>query len=261
MSEESDKTEDEPQTLLFHLMELRSMLMRSVIVVVVLFACLMPFGKQLFEMASAPLVAKLPDNASMIATNVISPFLTPFKLSFFTALFLAMPYLLYQLWGFVAPGLYKSEKKVAIPLLASSIALFYSGILFVYFVLFPVVFSFVVKVTPGTAIMMTDISQYLNFMLALFLVFGLAFEIPVATVLIVWTGITTPDELAKKRPYILIGAFTLGMFLTPPDIISQVMLAIPMYALYELGLFMARWIGTRGDEADEAPSTASASSD
>ncbi len=253
----AEQTEDEPQTLLFHLMELRSMLMRSVIVVVVLFACLMPFGKKLFEMASAPLVAKLPDNASMIATNVISPFLTPFKLSFFTALFLAMPFLLYQLWGFVAPGLYKSEKKAAIPLLASSIVLFYTGILFVYFVLFPVVFGFVVKVTPDTAVMMTDISQYLSFMLALFLVFGLAFEIPVATVLIVWIGITTPEALAKKRPYILIGAFTLGMFLTPPDIISQVMLAVPMYALYEAGLFMANWIGTR----DEAPDTASASSD
>ncbi|MEM7083426.1 MAG: twin-arginine translocase subunit TatC [Pseudomonadota bacterium] len=244
--------EDEPQTLLFHLMELRAMLMRSVIVVVVLFAMLMPFGKRLFELASAPLAEKLPTNATMIATNVISPFLTPFKLSFFTALFLAMPYILYQVWGFVAPGLYKNEKKAAIPLLISSIVLFYLGILFVYFVLFPVVFNFVVAVTPGTAVMMTDISQYLNFMLALFLVFGLAFEIPVATVLVVWIGLTTPQALAKKRPYILIGAFTLGMFLTPPDIISQVMLAIPMYALYEAGLFMSRHIGRRAEAPDAA---------
>lgn len=256
MSTEQEKTQDEPQTLLFHLMELRSMLMRSVIVVVSLFILIVPFGKRLFELASAPLAAKLPADSSMIATNVISPFLTPFKLSFFTALFLAMPFLLYQVWGFVAPGLYKSEKRAAVPLLVSSIVLFYLGIAFVYFVLFPIVFNFVVKVTPGTAVMMTDISQYLDFMLALFLVFGLAFEIPVATVLIVWIGITTPDELAKKRPYILIGAFVLGMFLTPPDIISQVLLAIPMYALYELGLFMARWVGTRGD----TPDTASASS-
>ncbi|MFK8029256.1 MAG: twin-arginine translocase subunit TatC [Gammaproteobacteria bacterium] len=239
-------------------MELRSMLMRSVSVVVLLFCCIVPFGKHLFELASAPLVAKLPAEGSMIATNVISPFLAPFKLSFFTALFVAMPYLLYQLWGFIAPGLYKSEKRAAIPLLVSSILLFYTGVLFVYFVLFPVVFNFVVSVTPDTAVMMTDISQYLNFMLALFLVFGLAFEIPVATVLIVWIGITTPEALAKKRPYILIGAFVVGMFLTPPDIISQVMLAIPMYLLYEAGLLMARYVGNRDDEA---PDAASASSD
>lgn len=251
MSTEQEKTEDEPQTLLFHLMELRSMLMRSVIVVVSLFIVIVPFGQRLFELASAPLVAKLPADSSMIAINVISPFLAPFKLSFFIALFLAMPFLLYQVWGFVAPGLYKSEKRAAIPLLISSIVLFYLGIAFVYFVLFPIVFAFVVGVTPGTAVMMTDISQYLDFMLALFLVFGLAFEIPVATVLVVWIGITTPEDLAKKRPYILIGAFVLGMFLTPPDIISQVLLAIPMYALYELGLFMARWVGTRGGEAPD----------
>ncbi len=233
------------------------MLMRSVIVVVSLFIVIVPFGQSLFELASEPLAAKLPPNSSLIATSPISPFLAPFKLSFFIALFLAMPFLLYQVWGFVAPGLYKSEKRAAIPLLTSSIVLFYLGIAFVYFVLFPIVFSFVVRITPDTAVMMTDISQYLDFMLALFLVFGLAFEIPVATVLIVWIGITTPAELAKKRPYILIGAFILGMFLTPPDIISQVLLAIPMYALYELGLIMAKWVGTR----DEAPDTASASSE
>lgn len=258
MSQVEEQLDDEPQTLLFHLMELRSMLMRSMIVVTVLFACIVPFGKRLYELASEPLAAKLPDNASMIATNVISPFLAPFKLSFFTALFIAMPYLLYQLWGFVAPGLYKSEKRAAIPLLVSSIALFYLGVLFVYFVLFPVVFTFVVAITPDTAVMMTDIGQYLNFMLALFLVFGLAFEIPVATVLICWIGITTPEALGKKRPYVLIGAFTIGMFLTPPDIISQVMLAVPMYLLYEVGLFMARWFGSRNKKA---PDTAGASSD
>lgn len=234
------------------------MLMRSVIVVVVLFACIVPFGKRLYKLASAPLEAKLPVDSSMIATNVVSPFLAPFKLSFFIALFVAMPYLLYQLWGFIAPGLYKSEKRAAVPLLVSSVLLFYMGILFVYFVLFPVVFSFVVSVTPENVKMMTDISEYLSFMLALFLVFGLAFEIPVATVLIVWIGITTTEELAKKRPYILIGAFVLGMFLTPPDIISQVMLAVPMYLLYEAGLFMAKYVGTRDDEA---PDAASASSD
>lgn len=232
------------------------MLMRSVVVVVALFAVLVPFGKRLYEWVSSPLAAKLPEGASMIATNPISPFLTPFKLSFFCALFLAMPYLLYQIWGFVAPGLYKSEKRAAVPLLISSIVLFYTGIAFVYFVLFPILFNFVVNITPDTAVMMTDIGQYLDFMLALFLVFGLAFEIPVATVLVIWMGITTPEKLAKKRPYILIGAFTLGMFLTPPDIISQVLLAIPMYLLYELGLIMSRWVGTR----DDAPDTANASS-
>lgn len=252
MTAEPEQLDDEPQTLLFHLMELRSMLMRIVIVVIAVFAVLAPFGKRLYEFVSAPLVARLPEGASMIATSVVSPFLTPFKLSFFLALFISMPFILYQLWGFIAPGLYKSEKRTAVPLLISSIVLFYLGIAFVYFVLFPILFSFVVKITPDTAVMMTDIGQYLEFMLALFLVFGLAFEIPVATVLVIWMGITTPEKLGKKRPYILIGAFTLGMFLTPPDIISQVMLAIPMYLLYELGLIMSKWVGTRNKTPDAA---------
>lgn len=258
MSKAEEQLEDEPQTLLFHLMELRNTLKRSVAVLVVLFACIVPFGRRLFELASEPLAAKLPDYSSIIAVGVIAPVLAPFKLSFFLAIFLAMPYILYQVWGFVAPGLYKHEKRAAIPLLVSSIVLFYLGILFVYYVLFPVVFKFIVMMTPENVDMMPDMSDFVSFMMTLFLVFGLAFEIPVATVLICWIGITTPEALGKKRPYILIGAFTVGMFLTPPDIISQVLLAIPMYLLYELGIYMARWIGTRDDKA---PDTAGASSD
>ena len=238
-------TTDEPQTLLFHLTELRAMLLRIFIAVFGVFIVLMPFGPKLFLWVSTPLNEQLPANASMLAIKPISPFLTPLKLSFFTALFAVMPYVLYQLWGFIAPGLYQREKKVAIPLLITSVILFYAGVLFVFFVLFPLLFAFMVGYAPETVTVATDISEYLDFMVALCLTFGLAFEVPIAIVLLVWMGITTPDKLVTKRPYILIGAFVVGMFLTPPDVISQVLLAVPIYILYELGLVMARRITPR----------------
>lgn len=245
MAKQKEQAVDEPQTLIFHLMELRNTLLRVFIAVMGMFVVLMPFGKSLYEWASEPLVRQMPANTTMIAIEVVSGFMTPFKMSFFTALFVTMPYVLYQFWGFVAPGLYAREKKTAIPLLLTSILLFYVGIAFVYFVVFPLLFAFIVKVTPESVAVMTDISKYLDFVIALFLTFGLAFEVPIATVILVWMGITTPDNLAKKRPYVLIGAFVLGMFLTPPDVISQILLAIPMYILYELGIFMARRITPR----------------
>lgn len=251
-----DTTEtDPPQTLLFHLVELRSMLLRVFAAVLGVFVLLIPFGNDLFEWASLPLVKLMPGNTSMIATEVISPFLIPFKLSFFAALFIAMPFVLYQVWGFVAPGLYQKEKKTAIPLMLTSIILFYVGIAFVYFAVFPLLFGFILKVTPESVAVMTDISKYMDFMLALFLTFGLAFEVPIATVILVWVGLTTPDKLAEKRPYVLIGAFVLGMFLTPPDVISQVMLAVPMYILFELGIFMSRRIKPQNQAQTEASST------
>lgn len=227
-------------TLLSHLMELRNRLLKMVIVVLVLFVCLVPFAEHLFTLVADPLMAKLPEGTSMIATQVASPFLTPFKLSLAIAVFLGMPFLLYQAWAFVAPGLYKHERRLVLPLMASSIVLFYSGVAFAYYVVFPLMFGFFTAVAPAGVAVMTDISAYLDFVLALFFAFGFAFEVPVATVLAVWAGFTTPAKLATKRPYVLIGAFVLGMLLTPPDIISQTLLAVPVYILFEAGIIMAR---------------------
>jgi sec-independent protein translocase protein TatC len=185
-------------------------------------------------------MARLPEGTSMIATQVASPFLTPFKLSLAVAVFLAMPFLLYQAWAFVAPGLYKHERRLVMPLMASSILLFYSGVAFAYFVVFPLMFGFFTKVAPSGVTVMTDIAAYLDFVLALFFAFGFAFEVPVATVLAVWAGFTTPAKLGAKRPYVLLGAFVLGMLLTPPDVISLTLLAVPVYILFEAGIVMAR---------------------
>jgi sec-independent protein translocase protein TatC len=192
----------------------------------------------------------------MIATAVTSPLLTPFKLTFFVALFVAMPVVLYQVWAFVAPGLYRKEKRFAFPLLASSILLFYAGIAFAYFVVFELVFGFFASITPPSVEMMTDISLFLDFITKIFLAFGIAFEVPIATVLIVWTGLTTPEKLGKARPYVFLMAFVVGMFLTPPDIISQTLLAVPVYLLYELGILMSRiFTPSREGRGDEAVST------
>jgi sec-independent protein translocase protein TatC len=227
-------------TLLSHLMELRNRLLKMVITVLVLFVCLVPFADALFTLVAEPLMARLPEGTSMIATQVASPFLTPFKLSLAIAVFLAMPMLLYQGWAFVAPGLYKHERRLVLPLMVSSIFLFYAGVAFAYFVVFPLMFAFFTAVAPTGVAVMTDISAYLDFVLALFFAFGFAFEVPVATVLAVWAGFTTPAKLGQKRPYVLLGAFVLGMLLTPPDIISQTLLAVPVYILFEAGIIMAR---------------------
>jgi len=243
-------------TLLSHLMELRNRLLKMVVTVLVIFVCLVPFADTLFTLVAEPLMARLPEGTSMIATQVASPFLTPFKLSLAIAVFLAMPMLLYQGWAFVAPGLYKHERRLMVPLMVSSVVLFYAGVAFAYYVVFPLMFAFFTTVAPSGVAVMTDISAYLDFVLALFFAFGFAFEVPVATVLAVWAGFTTPAKLGKKRPYVLLSAFVLGMLLTPPDIISQTLLAVPVYILFEAGIIMARLMvpGHREVEAQQRES-------
>ncbi len=251
MSNEEEKSDDLAEgTLLSHLVELRTRLIRISIAVIGLFVVLLPFSQRIFEVVSRPLVEVLPGQ-KMIATAVTSPLLTPFKLTFFVALFVAMPVVLYQVWAFVAPGLYKKEKHFAFPLLGSSIVLFYAGIAFAYFVVFELVFGFFASVTPPNVEMMTDISLYLDFITKIFLAFGIAFEVPIATVLIVWTGITTPQKLTKARPYVFLLAFIVGMFLTPPDIISQTLLAVPVYLLFELGILMSRLFTRKSKQSDD----------
>lgn len=230
------------QPFISHLIEMRDRLIRMVIAIVLVFLILFPFANDIYGFVSAPIIAKLPDGASMIATQVASPFLTPFKLALVSAIFVAMPYLLYQLWAFVAPGLYQHEKRLAIPLLISSILLFYLGMLFAYFVVFPLIFAFFSAVTPVGVTQMPDIAFYLDFVLKLFFAFGFAFEIPIATILLVAIGATTPEQLARYRPYVIVGAFVVGMLLTPPDIISQTLLAIPVWLLYELGIIFSRFV-------------------
>lgn len=198
-----------------------------------------------------PLVASMPEGASMIATDVASPFLAPFKLTLVLSFFIAIPYVLYQIWAFVAPGLYKKEKKLIAPLLASSTLLFYAGMAFAYYVVFPLAFLFFNSVAPEGVLVSTDISSYLNFALKLFFAFGLAFEIPIAVILLCWTGVTSADALAKKRPYVIVGAFVLGMLLTPPDVISQTLLAVPMWILFEVGVFIGRLYSRKPDESDD----------
>ena len=250
MSKEEQQEEQLAEgTLLSHLVELRTRLIKISIAVVGMFIVLLPFSQRIFEVVSKPLVEVLPGQR-MIATAVASPLLTPFKLTFFVALFVVMPIVLYQVWAFVAPGLYKKEKRFAFPLLGSSILLFYAGIAFAYFVVFELVFGFFASITPPSVEMMTDISLYLDFITKIFLAFGIAFEVPIATVLIVWTGLTTPEKLGKARPYVFLMAFIVGMFLTPPDVISQTLLAVPVYLLYELGILMSR-IFVRGREKQE----------
>ena len=249
-TEPADKTLSE-QPFVSHLIELRDRLMRAVIGVGIIFLCLFPFANQLYQIISRPLLEKLPQGHEMIATGVISPFLAPFKLTLVAAIFIAMPYILYQFWAFVAPGLYKHEKRVMMPMVGSSALLFYLGALFAFYVVFPLVFAFMVATTPEGVNMAPDISQYLEFVLTLFFAFGLAFEVPIATIILVWMGVTTPAKLAHKRPYIIVGAFCVGMMLTPPDVISQTLLALPMWVLFELGLFFSRII-YRDKKAREA---------
>lgn len=250
MSEETEESTDDQEealqeaTLLSHLVELRSRLLKIAAAVVFVFVLLLPWSRKIFAIVSEPLRDVLPGN-TMIATAVASPLLTPFKLTFFVALFIAMPIVLYQVWAFVAPGLYKKEKRFAIPLLASSIVLFYLGIAFAYFVVFPLMFNFFTAVAPEGVEVQTDISQFLDFITTIVFAFGIAFEVPIATVLITWTGLTTPEKLGKARPYVFLAAFVAGMFLTPPDIISQTLLAIPVYLLYELGILMSRMFSIR----------------
>lgn len=228
---------DQEMPLVAHLTELRSRLLRSVVAVLLIFAALFYFAQDIYALVAAPLRAYLPEGATMIATGVASPFLAPFKLTMMVALFVSMPVILHQIWGFIAPGLYKHEKRIAVPLLVSSILLFYAGMAFAYFVVFPIMFGFFASVTPEGVAMMTDIGQYLDFVLTLFFAFGVAFEIPVATFLLIWVGIVDVETLRKSRPYVIVGCFVIGMFLTPPDVFSQTLLAVPMWMLFEVGVF------------------------
>lgn len=236
--------------LVAHLRELRDRFRNAIIAVLVAFVGLFPFANQLYTYVSEPLRSLLPEGSSMIATEVTSPFLTPFKLSLVLAVFVAMPVILAQLWGFIAPGLYKSEKRIAIPLLTSSVVLFYAGVAFAYYVVFPLLFGFFTTVGPGDISVMTDINRYLDFVLKLFFAFGLAFEVPVAAVILILTGVVTADQLANNRSYVIVGCFVMGMLLTPPDVISQTLLALPMWLLFEVGVVMGR-ILSRSPVEDE----------
>ncbi len=241
----SEDPVDQPLPLVAHLTELRDRLLRALLAILVVFICLFPFANEIYSFVSQPLRSLLPEGTTMIATEVASPFLTPFKLTLVAAIFVAIPYILYQIWSFIAPGMYRHEKRLAIPLLASSVLLFYAGAAFAYYVVFPLIFAFFTSVGPEDIAMMTDINSYLNFVLKLFFAFGIAFEIPIAAVIMIWAGITTPEDLAKKRPYIIVGCFVFGMLLTPPDVISQALLAIPMWILFEIGVFFGRFIQRR----------------
>lgn len=238
-------------TLISHLLELRDRVLRAFLAVLIAFLPCAFYANELFSLLAQPLIAKLPKDSSLIATSVISPFMTPFKLSFFVGLFLAMPVILYQVWAFVAPGLYRHEKRFAVPLLLSSVVLFYVGVAFAYFFVFPVMFDFFAKTTPDGVRMMTDIASYMDFILTMFLCFGIAFEVPVVVVLLVLTGMVRVEKLAAARGYVLIGMFVVAAILTPPDAVSQTIMAVPMYLLYEGGLLMARLMN-RSRKTDDA---------
>jgi len=236
----SEAPQEQEQPLISHLVELRQRLMYSVLAILVIFLCLFYFANDLYIWLSTPLTALLPEGTSMIATDVTSPFFAPFKLTLVASICLAMPYILHQIWAFIAPGLYLNEKRLAIPLLLSSIVLFYTGIAFAYYVVFPLLFGFFTSVGPENVAIMTDISSYLNFVLKLFFAFGIVFEIPIATMLLIRSGVVSAESLSSKRAYVVVVCFIVGMLLTPPDIISQSLLALPMWLLFELGLLLSR---------------------
>ncbi|MGD8843066.1 MAG: twin-arginine translocase subunit TatC [Gammaproteobacteria bacterium] len=253
MDKQPAQQDGEEQPFISHLIELRDRLLRVVLVVILVFLGLAPFANWLFRKLSGPLTAHLPEGSSMVAIDVASPFFTPFKLAMVVAIFAAMPYILYQAWAFIAPGLYQHERRRVVPLLVSSTLLFYLGAAFAYFVVFPLVFAFLTGTAPEGVAVMTDISRYLDFVLTLFFAFGVAFEVPVAVVLLMWTGVVSPRALKEKRPYIIVAAFVIGMLLTPPDIISQTLLAMPMWLLFEAGVFLGeRFAPAREDDANES---------
>ncbi|WP_260515066.1 Sec-independent protein translocase subunit TatC [Serratia fonticola] len=243
---------EDTQPLISHLIELRKRLLNSIISVLAIFIVLVFFANDIYQIVSAPLIDQLPAGASMIATDVASPFFAPIKLTMMVSVIVAAPFILYQVWAFIAPALYQHERRLMMPLLVSSSLLFYLGMAFAYFVVFPLAFGFFAKTAPIGVTIATDISNYLSFVMALFMAFGVAFEVPVAIILLCWSGVTTPEDLRKKRPYVLVGAFVVGMLLTPPDVFSQTLLAIPMYLLFEVGVFFARfYVGKRRKPVEE----------
>ena len=240
MSDEPDRELLAEGTLISHLVELRQRLLKAVVAIAIVFAPCAWFANDLFTIIATPLIQKMPAGSSMIATSLISPFMAPLKLSLFVAVFIAMPYVLYQVWAFVAPGLYKREKRFAIPLVVSSIVLFYAGVAFAYFVVFPLMFAFLTTTAPTGVQVMTDITNYLDFVLLLFFAFGIAFEMPVATVLLAATGLVRVETMTKNRGYVILGIFVIAAFLTPPDALSQTAMALPMWLLYEIGIILSR---------------------
>ena len=242
-------------TLFDHLLELRTRLLRSVLGVLIVFCSLAYFAQDIYQYLALPLLSTMPEGTQMIATDVASPFFAPFKLTIVLSMFIAMPFILFQVWSFIAPGLYRNEKRLVIPLMVGSTVLFYGGIAFAYYVVFPVVFAFFNSVAPEGVTIATDISSYLDFVLKLFFAFGAAFEIPVVIILLCWTGVTDVDSLRKKRPYIIVGAFFIGMLLTPPDVISQTMLAVPMLLLFEVGVIFASFYTKKSVDEEHEIST------
>lgn len=240
------------QPLIEHLIELRGRLLKAIAALLLATLAVLPFARQLYTTLAAPLLARLPEGSSMIATGVAAPFMAPFKLALILGLFLAAPVILYQAWAFVAPGLYRHERALAVPLLVSSVLLFYAGAAFAYFLVFPMAFRFFLAAAPAGVAVMTDINAYLDFALKMFVGFGFGFEVPVATALLVLTGTVTPAQLRRARPYVVVVAFVFGMVLTPPDVISQVMLAVPMCLLYEIGVWVAVPLGARARRLREA---------
>jgi len=250
------------QPFVAHLVELRDRLLKSVLVVIVIFLSLMSFSNNLYSFLAEPLIKSLPHGSTMIATGVIAPFLTPFKLTLVVSIFAAIPYLLYQAWAFIAPGLYQNERRMAFPLVVSSTVLFYTGMAFAYYVVFPLVFGFMTATTPQGVAQAPDITMFLDFSIKMFFAFGVAFEVPIATILVIWMGLTTAESLAAKRPYVIVAAFVIGMLLTPPDVISQTLLALPMWFLFELGLIFSKMYDSkRTVQDDETSDTSDASND
>ncbi|MGB0944411.1 MAG: twin-arginine translocase subunit TatC [Marinomonas sp.] len=250
MSSETQNNQSQAP-LVSHLIELRNRLLKSVLAILICFLALYTIANELYLAISEPLRALLPEGSSLIATEVASPFLAPLKLTFFVAVLISIPFTLYQAWAFIAPALYKNEKKLAIPLLVSSVLLFYGGVAFAYYVVLPLVFGFFTSVGPSEVTVMTDINSYLNFVLKLFFAFGVTFEIPIATYLLIKAGVTSVASLSKKRPYIILGCFVMGMLITPPDIFSQTLLAIPMWMLFEVGLLAGRTVKVEEEKPSE----------
>jgi sec-independent protein translocase protein TatC len=232
---------DDEAPLMSHLIEMRDRLLRVVVAVLLIFLGIFYFANDFYNIVATPLLEIMPAGTSMISTKPAGTFFTPMKLALVLSIFAAMPYILYQMWGFVAPALYRHERRLVLPLLVSSSLLFYAGMAFAYYVVFPLMFKFFIAVAPDGVAVMTDISEYLDFVLKIFFAFGVAFEVPIATILLIWTGMVTPQSLAAKRPYIIVGAFVVGMLLTPPDVISQTLLALPMWFLFEVGLWASRY--------------------
>lgn len=249
MSDAAPGTEAQ-ETFLSHLIELRSRLMKSIIAVVVVLFCLFPWAKDIYALLAQPLLHALPQGATMIATDVTGTFLVPLKVTLMAAFLIALPFVLWQAWAFVAPGLYQHEKKLAVPVIVSSVLFFFIGMSFAYFFVFPVMFSFFAGYTPAGVQMMTDIDKYLSFVLAMFLAFGLTFEVPVVVIVLVRMRVVTLEKLRAIRSYVIVGAFVIGAVFTPPDVLSQLMLAVPLWLLYELGLLLARFVSVPPAETD-----------